>query len=105
MGGDDTRKGEIDAAPAESLYRTIANYTYDWESWLGLDRRLLWVNPAVERMTGYDTAACLAMADYPLPIVHPDDRALVARHLDAALEGRSVNNVEFRVTRRDATEG
>ena len=95
-------KGEgVRAVPAEHLFRTIANYTYDWESWLGLDRRLLWVNPAVERMTGYDVADCLAMADYPLPIVHEGDRALVAGHLDAAVRGRSANDVEFRVDRRD----
>ena len=96
--GDGTPAG---VAPTDSLYRTIANYTYDWESWLGLDRRLLWVNPAVERMTGYATADCLAMADYPLPLVHGEDRPLVARHLDAALAGQSANDVEFRVTRRD----
>ena len=96
------RKGEgVRAVPAEHLFRTIANYTYDWESWLGLDRRLLWVNPAVERMTGYDVAACLAMDDYPLPMVHEADRALVAGHLDAAVRGRSANDVEFRVDRRD----
>ena len=104
MEGDAHRKEEAAAAvPAERLFRTIANYTYDWESWLGLDRRLLWVNPAVERMTGYDTDACLSMADYPLPMVHPEDRFLVDGHLDAAVRGKSANDVEFRVDRADGS--
>lgn len=102
MAGREDQKGDAaGAAPAEHLFRTIANYTYDWESWLGLDRRLLWVNPAVERMTGYDTRSCLAMADYPMPMVHAEDRALVEGHLDAAVRGESANDVEFRVDRRD----
>lgn len=83
------------------LFETIANYTYDWESWLGLDGRPRWVNPAVERMTGYRPGECLTMADYPLPLVHPDDRAAMRANLQAAAEGVSGNDVAFRILRRD----
>ncbi len=39
----------------------VADCTYDWESWHGTDGRLIWVNPAVERLTGYSVAECHAM--------------------------------------------
>ena len=58
-----------------SLFRLIANFTYDWETWMGTDDQPKWVNPAVERISGYTPAECLAMPDYPLPIIHPDDRS------------------------------
>ena len=40
-------------------FRAVADYTYDWESWHGPDGELIWVNPAVERITGYSVAECI----------------------------------------------
>ncbi len=85
----------------ERLFEAIANYTYDWESWLGPDGRPRWINPAVERLTGYGVAECLAMADYPLPLIHPEDRAGIADHLRAAAAGQSGNDIAFRILRKD----
>lgn len=81
----------------EKLFETIANYTYDWESWIGQDGKLLWVNPAVERMTGYTTSDCLQMEDYPLPIVDIEDREKIAQYLASAVDGSSGNDIEFRI--------
>jgi len=96
-----------DSPPKEglpaSLYETIANYTYDWESWLSAEGRPRWINPAVRRMTGYSVAECLAMPDYPLPLAVPADRAKLASHLAAAAAGQSGNDAEFRILRRDGT--
>ncbi len=88
-------------ASAAIPFRAIADATYDWESWLGRDGRLLWVNPAVERITGYGAPASLAMAGYPLPMVLPEDRPKIERILAGAGEGSSGNDVEFRVLRSD----
>lgn len=85
----------------DRLFETVANYTYDWESWLSPAGRLLWVNPAVERMTGYGVAECLAMSDYPMPLIDPCDRPAMATHLAAAARGESGNDVEFRILRKD----
>lgn len=90
-------KGEAVAIP----FRAIADATYDWESWLGRDGRLLWVNPAVERITGYGVEASLAMVGYPLPMVLPEDRPKIERILEGAAGGSSGNDVEFRVLRSD----
>ncbi len=90
--------------PHDALFRAIANYTYDWETWTDIDNRARWVNPAVERMTGYVADECLGMADYPLPIVHPDDRATIADCLRRAREGESGNDVEFKILHKDGSE-
>jgi PAS domain S-box-containing protein len=83
------------------LFRSIAEYTYDWESWIRQDGALGWVNAAVERITGYSVDECVAMEDYPLPLVHPDDRSAMQRLLRLAAEGGQGNDVEFRVLRKD----
>lgn len=81
-------------------FRAVADYTYDWESWLDLDGSLVWVNPAVERCTGYSADECLAMAGYPLPLIYEADLECFAKLLKGAIAGDSGNDVEFRIVTR-----
>lgn len=85
---------------SEERFRAIADYTYDWENWIGLEGKLLWVNPAVERITGYSVDECMSMSDFPIPIVTEVDRKAVASQLKEAVEGSSRNDFEFRVRRK-----
>jgi hypothetical protein len=85
---------------SEEKFRAIANYTYDWESWIDSDGKLLWVNPAVERMTGYSDDECMEMRDYPMPIIHPNDRDIIRNVLNLA-QNTGGNNSEFRFIRKD----
>jgi PAS domain S-box-containing protein len=85
-------------AADDRWFRAVADYTYDWESWHGPDGRLVWVNPAVERITGYSVAACLAMAEYPLALIADDDRAHIAEVLASAQNRTSGESVDVRVT-------
>ena len=48
---------------SEERFRAIANYSFDWESWVGLDGKLMWVNPAVEKLTGYSAEEYLNLPD------------------------------------------
>jgi PAS domain S-box-containing protein len=88
---------------SEERFRTIANYIYDWDSWIGLDGTLKWVNPAVERITGLTVDECLCMANYPIPLIHPDDRERMRAHFMDAQNGESGNDVPFRIERADGT--
>jgi PAS domain S-box-containing protein len=92
----------LPSAPGDDThFRLVADYTFDWESWLGGDGKPHWVNPAVTRMTGFTVEQCLAMDDYPLPMVHQDDREKVKLLLTQILASTSGNDVEFRIRRRD----
>lgn len=89
---------------SNDCFRSIANYTYDWESWHAPEGHLLWVNATVERMTGYSPEECLAMPDYPLLMVASEDRGKILDILRAAQEGGRGNDVEFRSIHRDGRE-
>lgn len=89
---------------SSSVFRAIANCTYDWESWLSSEGALLWVNAAVERMTGYRPEECLAMPGYPLPLVAASDRERIAEVMRDAKRGGSGNDLEFRTIHRDGSE-
>lgn len=84
-------------------FRAVADCTYDWESWHGTDGQLIWVNPAVERLTGYSVGECHAMADYPLALIEPGDRGQIESILAAARQGSSGNDAEFRILHREGS--
>lgn len=88
----------------EQFFRLIADFTYDWESWLSREGEVLWVNPAVERFTGYTPAECLGMEDYPLPLVAPEDRLRISQYFAEGTSGSTANNVEFQSLHRDGSK-
>jgi len=94
-----------DLARRDNLFETIANFTYDWETWFAEDGSVKWINPAVERMTGYSVEDCLATPDYPVSLIHPGDRANIADILSSALAGSSGNDVEFRFRHKTGATG
>jgi len=101
----ETAAGAVEQLITEPLcdrwFRAVADYTNDWESWHAPDGRLIWVNPAVERITGYSAAECLAMSDYPLAMVAEEDRVRIGDVLKSALKRTSGESVEFRNLHRN----
>lgn len=41
----------------EERYRTIADFAYDWEIWLGIDASVLYCSPSCERISGHPPEA------------------------------------------------
>jgi PAS domain S-box-containing protein len=98
------KKFEAALVEKEDQFRAIADYTYGWESWIGEDGRLLWVNPLVAHLTGYPQQDCFAMEDYPLDIIVEEDRPRIGGLLKKALyQHTSGNDVEFRIRHRDGS--
>jgi PAS domain S-box-containing protein len=95
------KRSELAARMSEQCFRAIANYTYDWEVWVGPTGRVLWTNPAVVRVTGYTVRELIAMPDYPGPIVYEQDRERIMRAFRSALKGGTGNDVDFRVRHKD----
>lgn len=95
------KRSELAAHMSEQCFQAIANYTYDWEVWIGPTGRVLWTNPAATRITGYAIREIVAMADYPAPIVHEEDRERIVKAFRSALSGSSGNDVQFRIRRKD----
>jgi PAS domain S-box-containing protein/putative nucleotidyltransferase with HDIG domain len=85
---------------SETKFRTIAEFTYDWETWTAPDSSLLYVSPSCERITGYTMQEFIDDRDLSAKIVHPADRALINGHF--GLEGTAADcPVTFRIIRRD----
>lgn len=88
---------------SEARFHAIADYTHELEIWLSPEGRLLWINPSVERMLGYTVEECMAMPNFPISIVHPEDRGEAAPRLRQALAGAADSGYLFRVCRKDGS--
>ncbi len=97
----DRRQAEEALAETEQRYRTVADFTYDWEYWLGPENKLLYVSPSCERITGYVPEEFL-MKDYGqlMKIVHPDDRETVQTHITEEFESDRASHLDFRIITR-----
>lgn len=84
----------------EEKFHAIADYTYDWESWYDADGRLIWLNPSVERMTGYSIQECMEMPEFPLSLAVDEDRARAKREFQTAVRGSTGAGI-FRFRRKD----
>ncbi|MCG2722304.1 MAG: PAS domain S-box protein, partial [Thermodesulfovibrionales bacterium] len=97
------KKAQDKLKESEEKFRAIADYTHDWESWIGKDGQLTWVNSAVERMTGYLQEECLKMKNYPLPLIFNEDRKYMANIFESALLQKSAGDIEFRLKRQEGS--
>jgi PAS domain S-box-containing protein len=95
------RQAEEALRKSEANFKTIANYTVDWESWFGPDGKYLWVNPAVERITGYSADEVLAMPDFISVMIAEEDQVLFRERFNNAILGSRGDNFEFRCLHRD----
>ena len=85
-------------AASEERFRTVADFTYDWEYWIDPDNRLIWVSPSCERVTGYQVEEFMASPDLLYRIVHPEDVALYEKHLCAVKQDSSQPcTMDFRI--------
>lgn len=98
------KRAEESLRESENKHRVVADFTYDWEFWLAPDGALEYVSPSCERVTGYTAAEFTAAPHLLLEIVHPNDWAVVAAHLEAKAPSGEPGNIEFRMIARDGSE-
>ena len=88
---------------SEERYHSVADFTYDWEYWLGPDDQFRYMSPSCERVTGYSAQAFI---DHPAlldEIVHPDDQTVWIKHVHR-FAGGEVEPIELRIVHRNGQE-
>ena len=103
IGNDITERKQAEKALRESeeRFRTVADFTYDWESWIDPDGNYIYVSPSCERITGYSPKEFLKSPGLLESITHPDDRKKISVHLhDHLKRDDEVLNIDFRIISR-----
>ena len=85
---------------SEERYRTIADYTYDWEYWQGTQSEFLYISPSCQRVTGYTQADFISNPNLVYDIIHPEDRSVMDAHI-ADIRHEDEGSLDFRIVRKD----
>ncbi|MEW5957412.1 MAG: PAS domain S-box protein [Chloroflexota bacterium] len=89
---------------SEERFRTVADFTYDWEYWIGPDGNYLYVSPSCQRVTGYSAEEFIKDPQLLERITHANDRQLVAAHAESESQERGVASLDFRIISRRGEE-
>jgi PAS domain S-box-containing protein len=89
----------------EETFRTVADFTYDWEYWVSPEGGFIYMSPSCQRISGYRAEEFLEDPDLMLRIVHHDDRDAVLKHLGKKNKTRSGNeSLDYRIITREGEE-
>jgi PAS domain S-box-containing protein len=86
---------------AESKYRTVADFTYDWEHWSNVDDSFEYVSPSCERISGYKIQDFIDNPSLFKEIIVPEDRDVWDRHYHDSRQELKPREIQFRIQRRD----
>ena len=97
------RLAEHELTQAQVSYRTVAEFTYDWEYWETPDYALRYCSPSCERITGYSAPEFIGDPRLLQRIVHPDDADLWQKHREQSLATPEHRVIQFRIRKKDGT--
>jgi PAS domain S-box-containing protein len=91
------RRAETALAASALRYRTVADYTYDWEYWSAPDGTLEYVSPSCGRITGYSAREFMDEPSLFLRIIVPEDRGIWEQHDHGAHSRLETQAIQFRI--------
>ncbi len=100
----ENKLAEIALRESEERYRTVADFTYDWEAWITPDCSYKYTSPSSERVTGYKPKEFEKNKNLLLKLVHPKDKKKVEKHFKHHFTNEEIHPIEFRIIRRDGKE-
>ena len=90
------KKAEEALLQSEIKFRTVSDFTYDWEHWISPDGKLIYVSPSCERITGYKPEEFIENPELITKMVHPDDKALIESHYKS-IDSKTLPDVDYRI--------
>jgi PAS domain S-box-containing protein len=97
----DREKTEQELRESEQKYHLVADYTADWEYWIGLKGEIVYMSPSCKAITGHDAGEFSADPYLLVTLVHPDDRTAFQAHAHTHSEQAAEGSIEFRIVRKD----
>jgi PAS domain S-box-containing protein len=100
---DITERKQFDSQllASEERFRTVADFTYDWEYWIGPDLQFIYCSPACERISGYRAEEFVIDPTLLITITHPEDREMIRLHeKDLSSPNHEQVEFEFRIVTR-----
>lgn len=85
---------------SERKFRIVSEFAYDFDFWIGVDGKFVFMSPSCERITGYGQQEFMERPDLLNDIIHPDDRDRYNSHV-ADCRSSLHEDMEFRIIVRN----
>jgi diguanylate cyclase (GGDEF)-like protein/PAS domain S-box-containing protein len=82
-------------------YRTVADFTSDWEYWIMPDQSFRYISPSCEQISGYTRDEFQADPQLMKRIIHPDDQPRYAGHVLGLSAHGSPETLDYRIRAKD----
>lgn len=93
---------ETNIQASAEKYRTMAELTFDWETWTSPTGKFVFVSPACEEASGYTPEDFYTDQKLMENIVYPEDRDKLFHHI-ASFEETPCGEAEFRIQHKDGS--
>jgi len=89
---------------SEEKFRTLVDWTYDWEKWVDPQGKIIYTSPSCERITGYSAVEFISNPCLLENIVHPDDQKIHIEHKQILHDEYSgPSTLEYRIIAQDGS--
>ena len=99
------KEAEQKIQKSEAEFRLLADHTFDWEYWINLHGKYVYISSACESITGYSPEEFSANPKLLSEIIKPEYAAMVRTHYeDENHEKAQTHSMEFPITTKDGAE-
>jgi len=81
----------------EIKYKTVADFTYDWEFWTSPENEYIYISPACQRITGCTPNEFKENPDLLYQIIFNEDLEAYQAHENFVYESKTSNEIDFRI--------
>ncbi len=79
-------------------FRLVADFTYDWETWIDPKGNYVYVSPSCERITGYYAEEFIENHSLSIDIIHPDDKEAFKQHQNVHFDEQTDSaQIDYRI--------
>ncbi len=83
---------------SEEKFRLVADFTYDWETWIDPKGNYVYVSPSCERITGYYAEEFIENPSLSIDIIHPDDKEAFKQHQNVHFDEQTDSaQIDYRI--------
>jgi two-component system, cell cycle sensor histidine kinase and response regulator CckA len=86
---------------SEQRFRTIADYTADWEYWMNPSGTFNYVSPSCQNITGYSAREFLQSPELNKTIIVLDDQKMMEHHFAKELTDEAHHSLQYRIIAKD----
>ena len=94
-----------DLEESDQRFKTVADFAYDWEYWIGQDGKFIYSSPSCMRITGYAPEEFISDPQLVCKIVKPEYVETVRQHyFDESKEDGTDHSMEYPILKKNGEE-